>query len=92
MKRKSSHTTRILKRLIAGEALTSSDLMASNSNQYFGIIKENGIALVEVWVQNTTNLGLHKERSLYQSAENIKRAKKYLAKLQGIKNAVGYKL
>ena len=86
---KSTHTIRLLKRLLKGDALSSSDLMASNSNQYFRTIKENGIALVEVWVSNHTNSGRHKERSLYQSPENIERAKKYLAKLQGVKNEVG---
>lgn len=89
---KSSHTIRILKQLLKGDAVTSSDLLASNSNQYFGTIKENGIALVEVWTPNNTNAGRHKERSLYQSSENIKRAKKYLEKLQGAKNAVGHQL
>ena len=77
-----THTGRILEQLIAGKAVASNDIMASNSNQYFGEIKKKGIALVEVWVPNNTNSGRHKKRSLYQSEENIKRAKKYLTQIQ----------
>ncbi len=82
---KKTHTITILERLLAGEALVAMDQMASNSNQYFATIKKNGIALVEVWVPNATNTGKHKERSLYQTPENIKRAKAYLKRLKGKK-------
>ncbi len=80
---KSSYTITILKRLLEGEAMSSSDAIASNSNQYFKIIKDHGIALVEVMTPNITNSGKHKERSLYQEAENVDRARNYLKKLQG---------
>ncbi len=46
---RSSHITTILKQLLNGEALSSTDRLASNSNQYFGTIKKHGIELVEVW-------------------------------------------
>ena len=81
---KSSHIITILRQLLNGDAMSSNDMMASNSNQYFKTIKENGIALVEVWTPNLTNSGRHKERSLHQAIDNIKRAKKYLESLQGI--------
>lgn len=79
---KTSHTIRILKSLLQGDVVIASDLMASNSNQYFGKIKENGIALIEVWMPNATNSGRHKERSLLLRAENIDRARQYLTNLQ----------
>ena len=74
-----------MKLLLAGEAVISKDRLASNSNQYFGTIKKNGIELVEVWKTNLTNAGRHKERSLHQTIDNIERAKKYLEALQGVK-------
>ena len=83
--KRSSHIITILKRLLDGEAMSSNDMMASNSNQYFRTIKKHGIALIEVWVTNRTNSGRHKERSLHQTIENIERAKKYLEALQGVK-------
>lgn len=83
---KSSHIIIMLKQLLNGEVLTSIDRLASNSNQYFKTIKGNGIALVEVWTPNLTNSGRHKERSLHQTIDNIKRAKKYLESLQGIRS------
>jgi len=73
-----------MKFLLNGEAVTSIDQLASNSNQYFGTIKKHGIELVEVWKPNLTNAGRHKERSLHQTIDNIERAKKYLESLQGI--------
>ena len=82
---RSSHIITIMKLLLNGEAVTSIDQMASNSNQYFGTIKKNGIELVEVWKPNLTNAGQHKERSLHQTIDNIERAKKYLEALQGVK-------
>ena len=84
--RKSSHVIIILKLLLKGEVLSSSDRLASNSNQYFGTIKKHGIELVEVWKQNLTNSGRHKTRSLHQTLDNIERAKKYLESLQGIRH------
>ena len=81
---RSSHIIRIMKLLLNGEAVTSIDQLASNSNQYFGTIKKHGIELVEVWKPNLTNAGRHKERSLHQTIDNIERAKKYLESLQGI--------
>ena len=89
---KSSNLITILKQLLAGEAVTSIDRFASNSNQYFGTIKKHGIELVEVWKPNLTNAGQHKERRLYQTIENIKRAERYLKRLQGVKNEVGHRL
>ena len=82
-KEKTSHLITILKELLEGKILTSIDSKASNTNQYFRTIKKHGIALVEVWKPNLTNFGRHKERSLHQTIENIKRAKSYLYKLQG---------
>ena len=81
---KSSHIITILKQLLNGEVLSSTDRLSSNSNQYFGTIKKHGIALVEVWTPNLTNSGRHKERSLHQTIDNIERSKKYLESLQGI--------
>ncbi len=81
---RSSHIITIMKLLLNGEAVTSIDQLASNSNQYFGTIKKHGIELVEVWKPNLTNAGRHKERSLHQTIDNIERAKKYLESLQGI--------
>ncbi|HIQ28342.1 MAG TPA: hypothetical protein EYH42_07565 [Sulfurovum sp.] len=81
---RSSHIITIMKFLLNGEAVTSIDQLASNSNRYFGTIKKHGIELVEVWKPNLTNAGRHKERSLHQTIDNIERAKKYLESLQGI--------
>ena len=44
-------------------------------------MKKEGIELVEVWKPNDTNKGKHKERSLHQNIENIKRAELYLKRL-----------
>jgi len=83
-KRATTYVIIALKQLLEGKTLT--DLPpAKNSNQYFSIIKKHGIELVEVWKPNLTNVGRHKERSLHQTIENIKRAKKYLDSLKGIK-------
>ena len=79
--KKSSHIIRFLKLLLEGQAVSSIDQRASNSNQYFSTIKKHGIALIEVWTPNRTNSGRHKERSLHQTPENIERAEKYLEKL-----------
>ncbi len=82
---KSTHIITIMKRLLAGEAIISSDIFASNSNQYPRTIKKHGIELIEVWKPNLTNKGRHKERSLHQTIENIERANKYLEALKGVK-------
>ncbi len=81
---KSTHIITILKRLLDGEAMSSNDMMASNSNQYFRTIKKHGIALIEVRTHNRTNNGYHKERSLHIETDNVDRAKNYLKKLQGV--------
>ncbi len=81
-----THLASILNDLISGKTLVSSDMKASNSNQYFNTIKNNGIELIEVYKPNLTNKGRSKHRRLNPTAENILRAKEYLAKLQGVKN------
>lgn len=83
MQVKSTHTINILTQLIEGKSLCSSDIMASNSNQYFNQIKNNNVELIEVWKPNIKNAGKHKERSLKQTEENIKRANDYLNSLLG---------
>ena len=80
---KSSHIITILKELLEGKSSSSMDAVASNRNQYYGTIKRHGIELVEVWELNLSNAGRHKERTLHQTIENIKRANAYLAKLLG---------
>ncbi len=75
---KLSHTAKILRRLLQGETLISSDVLASNSNQYFKKIKEQGIQLIE-WIDKLE--GKHKKRKLNFTDENLERAKKYLKKL-----------
>jgi len=80
-----THLITILKELLDGKTMKSSDQFIVNANQYFRTIKKQGIELVEVWKPNLTNTGQHKERSLHQTIENIKRAKKYLEALHGIK-------
>jgi len=80
MNKKTSHVINILTRLIKGETLISSDVFASNTNQYFGKIKDQGIELVE-W--NTPEEGRHLKRKLNRTAENLEKANKYLYSLQG---------
>jgi len=82
MENKTSHIIEILNMLLNGKTLTASDYIASNSNQYFGTIKKQGIELVEVWENNRFNKGKHKVRRLNQSIENIKRAEDYLKRLK----------
>ena len=79
---KSSHTINILKDLIAGKTLTSSDIRASNSNQYFMKIKNHNIQLIEEIIPSE---GKHKQRSLEPSEENLVRADEYLNSLLGKK-------
>ncbi len=83
---KTSYLTDFLTRLLNGETLVSGDLMASNSNQYFATMKNNDIELIEVYKPNLTNKGRSKHRRLNMTPENIKKAKEYLSRLQGIKN------
>ena len=79
----SSHLITVLTLLLEGKSLSSNDMFASNSNQYFVKLKKQGIELIEVWKANDTNRGQHKERRLHQSINNIKRAEEYLCKLLG---------
>jgi len=85
-KKKLSHTAKILQKLLNDETVISSDVFASNTNQYFGHIKDQGIELVE-W--NDPTKGRHLNRRLNMTDENIARAKKYLHKLAGNLDAVG---
>lgn len=78
-----SHMIVILMDLLDGKPVTSIDAIASNRNQYFRTIKKEGIELIEVWKPNLHNKGRHKERRLYQSIENIRRAKSFLRRLKG---------
>jgi len=77
-KKKLSHTAKILQKLINGETLISSDVFASNTNQYFGQIKDQGIELIE-W--NDPTEGRHLKRKLNMNDENIEKAQKYLNRL-----------
>lgn len=80
---KTSHTITIMQEFLNGGISTSTDSIASNRNQYYRTIKKQGIELVEVRKPNLTNKGTHKERSLHQTIENIRRAETYLNKLLG---------
>lgn len=86
MKKKLSHTAKILMKLIKGETLISSDVFASNTNQYFGQIKDQCIELIE-W--NEPAEGRHLKRKLNMTKENIERAEKHLKKLLGSSDEVG---
>ncbi|WP_457748488.1 hypothetical protein [Sulfurimonas sp.] len=88
---KTSHIITIMQELLNGGVSSSMDAIASNRNQYYGTIKKQGIELVEVRKPNLTNKGTHKERSLHQTIDNIKRAEAYLNRLLGKSNAVGLK-
>jgi hypothetical protein len=85
-KKKLSHTAKILQKLLDGETLISSDVFASNTNQYFGHIKDQGIELIE-W--NDPTEGRHLKRKLNLDEKNIERAEAYLNKLLGKTNADG---
>ena len=85
-KKKLSHTAKILQKLLDGETLISSDVFASNTNQYFGHIKDQGIELIE-W--NDPIEGRHLKRKLNLNEKNIERAEAYLNKLLGKTNADG---
>lgn len=80
-KKKLSHTSKILQKMLQGETVISSDVFASNTNQYFVQIKDQCIELIE-WNEPTE--GKHLKRKLNMTDENIARAKKYLNKLLGI--------
>ncbi|RYA24276.1 hypothetical protein CRU96_03245 [Malaciobacter halophilus] len=81
MNTKTTHLINILNGLLKGKRLSSIDIKASNSNQYFCTIKNNGIELIEVKKPNLTNKGYHLERRLNLTQKNISKAKKYLQKL-----------
>lgn len=81
MNTKTTHLINILNGLLKGKKLSSIDIKASNSNQYFCTIKNNGIELIEVRKPNLTNKGYHLERRLNLTQKNISKAKKYLQKL-----------
>ena len=86
-KKKLSHTAKILQKMLQGETVISSDVFASNTNQYFGHIKDQSIELIE-WNEPTE--GKHLKRKLNMTDDNIKRAEAYLNKLLGKKpDAVG---
>jgi transcription initiation factor TFIIIB Brf1 subunit/transcription initiation factor TFIIB len=78
---KNSYVIIALKNFLNGKVLTTI-LDAKNSNQYFNIIKNNGIELIEVWKPNKKNRGKHKERSLEMSLENITKAEDLLLRLK----------
>jgi len=82
-KKKLSHTAKILKKFLNGETVISSDVFASNTNQYFNQIKNQGIELIE-W--NDPTEGRHLKRKLNMTQKNIERARKYLKKLTGEEN------
>ncbi|RXJ93768.1 hypothetical protein CRV00_09915 [Malaciobacter molluscorum] len=81
MNTKTTHLINIINGLLKGNRLSSIDIKASNSNQYFCTIKNNGIELIEVKKPNLTNKGYHLERRLNLTQKNINKAKKYLHKL-----------
>jgi len=72
----------ILQRLLNGEKMGSIDAEYSNSNQYYVQIKKQGIELIEVWKDNKTNSGRHKERWLNPTIENIQKARDLLKLLK----------
>ncbi|WP_157278592.1 hypothetical protein [Aliarcobacter butzleri] len=84
MNNKTTHLINILTQLLESKKLSSIDIRASNSNQYFCTIKNNGIELIEVMKPNLTNRGYHLERRLNLSDDNLNKARQYLDKLKGI--------
>ena len=78
-----SHTMKILVKFLNGETVISSDVFASNTNQYFGHIKDQGIRLIE-W--NEPKDGKHLKRKLEMNSENIQKARNYLNRLKGVDN------
>jgi len=83
--RKSSYLIIALNKLLDGKSLSFIE-GAKNSNQYFCMIKNHGIELIEVSKPNLTNKGYHLDRRLNLTAENIERAENYLYSLQGLKD------
>lgn len=79
-KKRITHTVKILIKLLNNETLISSDVFASNTNQYFSQIKNQGIQLIE-W--NDPAEGRHHKRRLEMSEDNINKAKEYLKKISG---------
>lgn len=80
---KESNLIMTLTNLLLGQSLASIDKNASNFNQYFKMIKDEGIELNEVWKPNKHNRGRHKLRRLVFTTENIERAENYLKRLGG---------
>lgn len=80
--RKTSYLIIALTRLLKGEKLSYIE-GAKNSNQYFNIVKNYGIELIEVWKPNLLNSGKHKERRLNFTEDNVKLAQDYLERLRG---------
>ncbi len=76
-----SYTMTILSELLDGKQLTATDKHYSNTNQYFGQIKNRGIELVEIKVPNKNNHQSHYKRFLANNEANIKKAKDYLSYL-----------
>jgi hypothetical protein len=81
----STHLVNIMSDLLDGKEMTANDVFASNSNQYFCTIKNNGIELIEVRKPNLNNKGSHLERRLNKTNENLDKAKSYLEKLKRLK-------
>lgn len=79
---KTSNLINILTDLIEGKSVTSLDYHVSNANQYFKTIKDNGIELLEKWINNSHNRGKTKLRTLIDDNTNMQRAKKYLLSLK----------
>ena len=75
---KTTHLTNILNDLINGQTLSSADIFASNCNQYFCTIKNNGIELIEIKVPNKKTKGYHLARKLSPKTDNIKKARDFL--------------
>lgn len=82
--RKTSYLIITLTKLLKGERLSFIH-GAKNSNQYFNIVKNYGIELIEVWKPNLLNSGKHKERRLNFTEDNVKLAQSYLERLRGTK-------
>lgn len=81
---KSTHLISILEDLLNNKTLASLDIKASNANQYFCTIKNNGIELIEVSVPNLMTRGNHLERRLNPTGQNTDKAKVYLNMLKGL--------
>jgi len=80
--KRDSIVTSISQRLLNGERMASIDTEYANSNQYYVQIKKQGVELIEVWKDNKTNSGRHKERWLNPTVENIRKARDLLKLLK----------